>query len=96
MFRGPLKRVAEAGNQRAIDALAALAADEKSKALWYLAATGLEKATISGNANAIDAMTVFARSGHPTVRKAALLTLENAAFANHSRAVEALRTLGYQ
>jgi hypothetical protein len=88
--------VAEAGNSRAIDALAALSMDEKAKALWYMAASGLEKATISGNANAIAAMAVFARSENVSVRKMALLALENAAFQSHSRAVEALRTLGYQ
>ena len=91
-----LKPVAEAGNQRAIDALAAIATDEKAKGLWYLAASGLEKATISGNANAIDAMAIFARSGNVSARKMALLALENAAFKQHSRASEALRTLGYQ
>jgi len=91
-----LRPVAEAGNPRAIDALAAVSMDEKSKALWHLAASGLEKATIAGNAAAIDAMTVFARSENVSVRRVALLALENASFQNHSRAVEALRTLGYQ
>src|SRR6267142_2018330 len=44
------------GNQKAIDALAAVANDPKETALWYMAAKTLEKSAGSGNAVAIDAL----------------------------------------
>jgi len=91
-----LRPAAEAGNARAITALAAVAADPKSKPLWYLTARGLEKATISGDPLAINAMAVLARSGEPNASREALRALENASFKQHPAAAEALRSLGYQ
>jgi hypothetical protein len=91
-----LRPAAENGNPRAIQALAEVAADENARSLWWLTAGGLEKAAISGNITAIDAMALLARSENSSVRKMALMTLEHAALQQHSRAHDALRSLGYQ
>lgn len=61
-----------------------------------MAASGLKNATVAGNETAIEAMTAVARSETAWVRKEALLALENAAFNQHPKAIEALRSLGYQ
>jgi hypothetical protein len=61
-----------------------------------MAASGLEKSAIAGNATAIDALTVLGRAENKSVRETALRALENAAFNKHPKAAEALRALGYQ
>src|SRR5439155_9718575 len=47
-----LKRAADAGNARAIQALAAVAADQNQRGLWFLAAQGLETSASARNATA--------------------------------------------
>lgn len=91
-----LKPAAESGNIRAIEALAAVVTDPKNQALWFLVADGLQKPAVAGNATAIDELAVLGRAENPNVRRTALRALENAAFNRHTRAADALRSLGYQ
>ena len=91
-----LKPAADAGNERAIQALAATAADPKHRGLWYNAIRGLEGAAAAGNATAIDSLATLAADEDQDVRKAAVLVLEAAARKNQPRAEEALRKLGWR
>lgn len=87
---------AGSGNVRAIEALATVVADPKRQPSWSMVADGLAKPAEAGNATAIDALAMLARAENPDVRRTALIALENAAFNKHSKATEALRSLGYQ
>ena len=93
---GALKPAADAGNARAIQALAATAADQNQQALWFLAAQGLETAAGAGNAIAIDSLAALAAAENQNARKEAVLALEAAARNNQPRAEEALRKLGWR
>ncbi|MEW6305769.1 MAG: hypothetical protein AB1705_20005 [Verrucomicrobiota bacterium] len=87
---------AEAGNPQAIQGLAAVTADPKQRALWYMATQGLEPAAVAGNATAIDALAAVAASENKGARERAVLALEAAARGKQSRAEEALRKLGWR
>jgi hypothetical protein len=91
-----LKPAAESGNERAIQAIASVAANPKQQALWYGAANNLQKPAEAGNATAIDALAMLGRAENTNVSRVARLALENAAFNKHAKAIEALRSLGYQ
>jgi hypothetical protein len=93
---GALKPAADAGNPRAIEALAAFANQPNTRASWYMVARGLEKAALTGNGTAIDALAVIGADQNPNSRRAALLALERAAINQQQRAVQALRGLGYE
>ncbi len=91
-----LKPAADAGNARAIQALAATADDQNQRALWFLAAQGLETAAAAGNATAINSLAALAAAQNQDVRKEATLALEAAARQHQPRAEEALRKLGWR
>lgn len=93
---GALKPAAENGNQRAINALAAVAEDPKQQALWYMAADGLSKAAESGNAVAIDALIELASSTNQSVQSTVLPPLQRAAANQNAKAAETLRSLPAQ
>src|SRR5207248_2569396 len=85
-----LRPAAEAGNQRAIDALSAVTKDDRSRPLWIMAADGLAKAAESGNPVATDALIGLTPSTNQYVRNAAVIGLKRAAANQNSRAAEAL------
>ena len=91
-----LKPAADAGNERAIQALVATAADPKNQPIWYMAAQGLKTAAAAGNATAIDGLAMLAVVQNEHVRKEAVLALEAAARNNQPRAEAALRKLGWR
>ena len=91
-----MKPAADAGNERAIQALAATAADPKHQALWLMAAQGLETAAAAGNPTAIDSLATLAAAQNQVISKEAVLALEAAARKNQPRAEEALRKLGWR
>jgi hypothetical protein len=91
-----LKPAADGGNESAIQALAATAADPKQRALWLLAAQGLETAAATGNAAAIDGLAMLGADTNQVISKQAVLALEAAARKNQPRAEEALRKLGWR
>jgi len=93
---GALVPAAKIGNVKAIEYLAAVGNDPKKQAEWYLVTEGLKNPAAAGNATAIDALAAIGRSEREMIRTAALRALENAAFNNHPKAIEALRSLGYQ
>lgn len=93
---GALRPAADNGNQRAIDALAAVTRDADHRPLWYMAAEGLGKAAESGNAVAIDALIGLSSSTNPSVRNSIVLGLKRAAANQNSKAAEALRLMGVQ
>jgi len=90
---GALRPAADNGNQKAIDALAAVANDPAQTALWFMAAKGLEKSAGSGNAAAIDALVVLSASSNTSVRHAVLPGLRAAASNQSTKAAEALRSM---
>ena len=91
-----LRPAAEAGNQRAIDALSAVTKDTKNQALWPAVADGLATAAESGNAPAVDALVNLSSSTNPSVRNAVVLGLKRAAANQNTKAAEALRSMGVQ
>lgn len=91
---GSLQPAADKGNQKAIDALAAVANDATQPALWYQAASGLEKSAGTGNAVAIDALIGLSASPNRSVRMAVMRGLKAAAANQDARAAEALRLMG--
>ena len=93
---GALRPAADSGNQRAIDALAAVTRDADHRALWYMAAEGLAKAAESGNDAAIDALIGLSPSTNTSVRNSIVLGLKRAAANQNSKAAEALRLMGVQ
>ena len=92
-----LQTAADNGNQQAIDALAAVAADVDSAALWYMTAVGLQKATtVAGNVTAIEAMGLLAKAQNKYVSNLAIETLRTASSNHIARATEILRKLTSQ
>ena len=90
---GALKPAAESGNPRAIEALAAVAANDDQQPLWFMAADALRKAAESGNSAAIEALISFSRSTNQSVLNAVRTGLSAAAANQNARAIEALPTL---
>ena len=88
-----LQPAADNGNQKAIDALAAVASDPKQTALWYMTAKGLEKSAGSGNAVAIDGLISISTSSNTNLQNAALPGLRAAAANQNAKAAEALRSI---
>jgi RNA polymerase sigma factor (sigma-70 family) len=89
-----LRPAAEAGNQKAIDTLAAVVGDSKNKPLWLMAANGLTKAAGSGNSTAIAALIGLSRGTNSDLKATAARGLEGAADLQNPAAIEALRSLG--
>jgi hypothetical protein len=88
-----LKPAAESGNPRAIEALAAVAADDNQQPLWFMAADALRKPAESGNSVAIEALISFSRSTNQSVLNAVRIGLGAAAANQNERVAEALRNL---
>jgi RNA polymerase sigma factor (sigma-70 family) len=93
---GALQPAADNGNQKAIDALAAVAKDQKDQPLWYMAANGLTKAAAAGNPVAIDALISMSSSTNRTVQNAVAQALRGAAANQNAKAAETLRLMGKQ
>jgi len=91
-----LKPAADNGNQKAIDALAAVAANPDQQALRYMAADGLENAATSGNAVAIDALIAMSGDTNQNVRTIVMSGLQRASANQNARATEALRQMSIQ
>jgi hypothetical protein len=88
-----LKPAAESGNPRAVEALAAVAANDNQQPLWFMAADALGKAAESGNSAAIEALISFSRSTNQSALNAVRAGLSAAAANQNARAIEALREL---
>ncbi len=93
---GALVPAAKNGNQKAIDSLAAVARDANQRALWFIAADGLNEAAEAGNKVAIDALIGFLGSTNHNVRNAAISGLKGAAANQNASAGQALRSAGLQ
>lgn len=91
-----LKPAADNGNQKAIDALAAVAADQNQRALWYLAADGLGNAAASGNSAAIDALIAMSGETNQSVRRVVISGLQRASANQNAKATDALRQMSNQ
>jgi RNA polymerase sigma factor (sigma-70 family) len=91
---GALRPAAENGNQKAIEALAAVASDSSQQALWYMAASGLSPAAEAGNPLAVDSLIALSGSTNAGVQSAALAGLRQAAANQNAKAAEALRAAG--
>jgi len=89
-----LRSSVEAGNQRAIDALAAVTRDGKKQALWYEVANSLATAAESGNAVAVDGLVAMSVATNQHVRNAVVLGLKRAAANQDAKATETLRSMG--
>jgi hypothetical protein len=92
---GALKPAADNGNQKAIDALAGVAANPNQQALWFMAANGLETAAASGNVAAIDALVAMSGATNQSVRVAVMSGLQRAPNQN-AKATEALSQMSIQ
>jgi dsDNA-binding SOS-regulon protein len=88
-----LQPAADNGNQTAIDALAAVAKDQKSEPLWYMTANGLAKAAAAGNPVAIDALVNMSSTTNRNLQNAVAGALRGAANQN-AKAADALRSMG--
>jgi RNA polymerase sigma factor (sigma-70 family) len=91
-----LKPAAERGVQKAIDALAAVTRDPKSKPLWHLATEGLSKAAASGNDVAVDALINVSTAQDEHLRREAVEGLQRAALNQNAKAIAALQTMKAQ
>jgi RNA polymerase sigma factor (sigma-70 family) len=91
-----LRPAATRGNSKAIDTLAAVAKDPKSKALWLMAAEGLSKPASSGNQVAIEALIGLSQSTNRSIRSAVLDGLSGAARNQNAQALQTLQSLGVQ
>jgi hypothetical protein len=89
-----LRSAAEAGNAKAIDALAAVTKNGKNQALWYEVAQGLATAAESGNAVAVDALVAMSVATNHVVQNAVVLGLKRAAANQNAKATETLRSMG--
>jgi HEAT repeat protein len=87
---------AEVGNQKAIDALAAVTRDEKNQALWFLVANGLAPAAESGNPVAVDGLIAMTVSTNLSVRNEVVSALKKASAKGNAKARETLRSMGVQ
>ena len=92
----PLKAAADKGNQPAVDALAAVAADPKDQPLWYITADSLSQAAANGNPAAVDALINISSSTNRTIQNAAISGLKARRRQSKHQAAAALRTLGVQ
>jgi hypothetical protein len=88
---GALKPAADAGKQKAIDALAAITKDEHRTALWVITAQSLAKPAEAGNAVAIEALIRIL--GNKNLRNFALPPLQTAAANHNAQAMETLRAM---
>ena len=97
---GALVPVANTGDERAINALIDVTQDPEHRALWYMAATGLNNAAGSGNPAAIDALINLAQSGstnrNKSILDAAMSGLRKAAANQNQKAADALASLRVQ
>ena len=93
---GALQPAADAGNQKAIDALAAVTQDSTQQPLWFMAATGLQKAAASGNSVAINSLSGLLSAAEPNARNAAITGLRAAAANQNPAAIQALRSVESQ
>jgi TPR repeat protein len=91
---GALKPAADAGNQRAIDALAEVVRNPDHKALHYMATSGLEKAAIMGNSTALDSIIEISSVTNASVRRVVVQALQGAAANQNAKAIAALRAMG--
>ena len=91
-----LKPTADNGNQKAIDALAAVAANPDQQALRCMAADGLGNAAASGNPGAIDALIAMSRDTNESVRTIVMSGLQRASANQNAKATEALRQMSIQ
>jgi RNA polymerase sigma factor (sigma-70 family) len=91
-----LRSAVEAGNPRAIEALAAVTKNGKNQALWYEVAHGLATPAESGNAVAVDALVAMSVATNQHVRNAVVLGLKRAAANQNAKATETLRSMGVQ
>jgi RNA polymerase sigma factor (sigma-70 family) len=88
-----LKPAADNGNQKAIDALAAVAADQSQQALWYLTADALRDAAASGNPAATDALIAMSGATNQIVRRVVISSLQGASANQNAKATDALRQM---
>lgn len=93
---GALQPAANAGNQKAIDALAAVSRDSNQQPLWFMVAIGLQTAAASGNSVAVDSLCGLLAAQDQNVRNAAISGLKAAAANHNARAIEALHSLNSQ
>jgi hypothetical protein len=93
---GALRPAAEAGNERAIDALWKVTQNETQQPLWYMAAESLRNPAASGDPVAIDALVGLTASTNVNVRNAVVSGLRAAASNHNLKASEALRSMGVQ
>ena len=93
---GNLQPAADNGNQKAIDALAAIATDQKNQPLWPMTANSLAKAAAAGNTVAIDALISMSSSTNRNIQNAVAEALRGAAANQNAKAAEALRSMGKQ
>ena len=87
---------AKNGNQRAIEALSAVAKDTDNEGLRFAAALGLAQAAETGNAVAIDTLISLLPSTNENVRNSSVRGLKRAATNQNAKAIEALRVIGAQ
>ena len=90
---GALKPAADNDNQAAIDLLASVAANDRHKALWIMAAHGLGKAAESGNEVALDALITLSKAENGDVRRAVMSPLQTATAHQNAKAADALRQM---
>jgi RNA polymerase sigma factor (sigma-70 family) len=93
---GALRPAADQGNQRAIDFLATIASDDTQPALWYMAATGLEKSAVAGNGIAIDALIGLSSNTNINLQSIVIPGLRAAAANQNAKAARALRSIGLE
>ena len=93
---GSLQLAADNGNQKAIDALAAVANDPKHWPLWLMTANNLTKAAAAGNPVAIDALISMSSSTNRNIQNAVAQALRGAAANQNPKAAEALRSMVIQ
>jgi hypothetical protein len=91
-----MKPAADHGNQKAIDALAAVAANPNLQALRFMAADGLGIAAASGNSVAIDGLIAMSGDTNQSVRTIVMSGLQRASANQNAKAAEALRQMNMQ
>jgi hypothetical protein len=89
-----LQPAADSGNEMAINALAAIAADQQQQPLWLMTANDLAKSAASGNTVAIDALISMSASTNQSIQNAVAGALRSAAANQNVKAVQALRSMG--
>ena len=89
-----LQPAADKGNQNAIDALAAVAKNQKAQPLWFSTANSLANAAAAGNPVAIDALINMSSSTNRNIQNAVAEALRRPAANQNAQAAEALRLMG--